>query len=108
MSPYPIKSPRKLIEVALPLDAINKASTRENYIYRGNPSSLHKWWAQRPLATARAVIFAQMVNDPGGLWEVQNPGSRPNPQQRSAWTRRRKDLFTIIEKLVVWENIANE
>jgi putative DNA methylase len=66
MSDYPIKSPRKLIEVALPLDAINVASTRENYIYRGNPSSLHKWWAQRPLAAARAVIFAQMVNDPAG------------------------------------------
>ena len=105
---HPVKSPRKLIEVALPLDAINVASTRENYIYRGNPSSLHKWWAQRPLAAARAVIFAQMVNDPGGLWEVQNPGKRPSSQQRSAWTRRRKELFDIIEKLVVWENMTKE
>lgn len=108
MSDHPIKSPRKLIEVALPLDAINVASTRENYIYRGNPSSLHKWWAQRPLAAARAVIFAQMVNDPAGLWEIQNPGQHPNSQQRSAWTRRRKELFEVIEKIVVWENISNE
>ena len=108
MSDYPIKSPRKLIEVALPLDAINVASTRENYIYRGNPSSLHKWWAQRPLAAARAVVFAQMVNDPAGLWEIQNPGQRPSSQQRSAWTRRRKELFEVIEKIVVWENITKE
>ena len=55
---------KKLIEVALPLDAINVASARESYIYRGNPSAIHKWWAQRPLAAARAVIFAQMVDDP--------------------------------------------
>lgn len=59
-----VKTRKKLIEVALPLDAINKASVRENYIYRGNPSSIHKWWAQRPLAAARAVIFSQMVDDP--------------------------------------------
>ena len=108
MSDYPIKSPRKLIEVALPLEVINIASVRESYIYRGNPSSLHKWWAQRPLAAARAVIFAQLVNDPGGLWEVQNSGVRPNSQQRSAWTRRRKELFALIEKLVRWENTTDE
>ena len=51
---------KKLIEVALPLEAINKASVRENYIYRGNPSAIHKWWAQRPLAAARAVYVALM------------------------------------------------
>ena len=55
---------KKLIEVALPLDAINKASAREKSIRHGHPSTLHLWWARRPLATARAVIFAQMVDDP--------------------------------------------
>lgn len=55
---------RKLIEVALPLETINRESVRESYIYKGNPSSVHKWWAQRPLAAARAVLFAQLVDDP--------------------------------------------
>ena len=62
---YPIKSPRKLIEVALPLDAINVAAAREKSIRQGHPSTLHLWWARRPLAAARAVIFGQLVNDPG-------------------------------------------
>ncbi|OGR36796.1 MAG: hypothetical protein A2091_01045 [Desulfuromonadales bacterium GWD2_61_12] len=57
-----IKSPKKLIEVALPLDAINVAAAREKSIRHGHPSTLHLWWARRPLAAARAVIFAQMVN----------------------------------------------
>lgn len=61
---YPL--PKKLIEVALPLDDINVASAREKSIRHGHPSTLHLWWARRPLAAARAVIFAQMVNDPGG------------------------------------------
>ena len=55
---------KKLIEVALPLDAINKAAVREKSIRHGHPSTLHLWWARRPLAAARAVIFAQMVDDP--------------------------------------------
>ena len=55
---------KKLIEVALPLEAINKASAREKSIRHGHPSTLHLWWARRPLAAARAVIFAQMVDDP--------------------------------------------
>src|SRR6266550_3391679 len=101
---YPVKSPRKLIEVALPLDAINAEAAREKSIRHGHPSTLHLWWARRPLAAARAVIFSQLVNDPAGLWEVQNPGKRPNSQQRAAWTRRRKELFNLIEKLVLWEN----
>lgn len=107
MSELPIKLPRKLIEVAIPLETINTASVRESYIYRRNPSSLHKWFAQRPLAAARAVIFAQLVNDPSGIWEAQNPGQKPSSQQRSAWTRKRKELFTIIEKLVKWENTTD-
>ena len=56
-----MKIKKKLIEVALPLDAINTASAREKSIRHGHPSTLHLWWARRPLATARAVIFAQMV-----------------------------------------------
>ena len=63
-------SRRKLIEVALPLDAINKASAREKSIRHGHPSTLHLWWARRPLAAARAVIFAQMVDDPSEYVDV--------------------------------------
>lgn len=63
--PTEIKSPRKLIETALPLDAINVAAAREKSIRHGHPSTLHLWWARRPLAAARAVLFAQLVNDPG-------------------------------------------
>ena len=55
---------KKLIEVALPLEAINSASAKEKSIRSGHPSTLHLWWARRPLAAARAVIFAQMVDDP--------------------------------------------
>ena len=65
MTNHPIKSPRKLIEVALPLDAINEASAAEKLVKVGKPTNLHLWWARRPLAAARAVIFAQLVNDPG-------------------------------------------
>jgi putative DNA methylase len=101
---YPIKSPRKLIEVALPLDAINVASVRESYIYRGNPSSLHKWWAQRPLAAARAVIFAQLVNDPG----YQQGGGFKYGKNKKEAAVERKRLFGIIEDLVKWENTTNE
>ncbi|MFJ6269238.1 DUF1156 domain-containing protein [Pseudarthrobacter oxydans] len=91
---------RKLIEVALPLDAINRESARENYIYRGNPSSIHKWWAQRPLAAARAVLFAQMVDDPSA-----RTAEFPTPELQDA---ERKRLFALIERLVVWENIGDE
>ena len=92
--------PRKLIEVALPLEAINKASTREKSIRHGHPSTLHLWWARRPLATARAVLFAQMVNDPG--W---NSSSNKTDQQIEA---ERKELFALIEELVQWESTTNE
>ncbi len=61
---------RKLIEVALPLDAVNAASAREKSIRHGHPSTLHLWWARRPLAAARAVIFAQLVDDPSEYVDV--------------------------------------
>ena len=108
MADHPIKSPRKLIEVALPLDSINEACAREKTIRHGHPSSLHLWWARRPLAAARAVIFSQLVNDPAGLWDAQNPGQRPSKQQRGAFTKRRDELFKIIEELVLWENTNND
>ncbi|MHC2068141.1 DUF1156 domain-containing protein [Bremerella sp. T1] len=104
MTEHPVISPKKLIEVALPLDVINKASVREGYIYRGNPSALHKWWAQRPLAAARAVIFSQLVNDPEDVWRIRNPNATPNSQVKGHWTKQRERLFQIIEQLVVWEN----
>ena len=91
---------KKLIEVALPLVELNKAALREGYIYKGNPSGLHKWWAQRPLAVARAVIFAQMVDDPSA-----NPDLFPTEK---AQQRERARLFGIIEELVQWENTTNE
>jgi putative DNA methylase len=101
-------SPKKLIEVALPLDAINIAAAREKSIRHGHPSTLHLWWARRPLAAARAVIFAQLVNDPEDLWRCQYPGQEPNQQVRGHWTKARAKLFKIIEDLVVWENTTNE
>ena len=65
MTPHPPRTPKKkLIEVAMPLEAINKASVREKSIRHGHPSTLHLWWARRPLATCRAVLFAQLVDDP--------------------------------------------
>ena len=91
---------KKLIEVALPLDAINKASAREKSIRHGHPSTLHLWWARRPLAAARAVIFAQMVDDPSGL-----PDLFPTEKKQE---KERQRLFKIIEDLVQWENTTNE
>lgn len=99
-----IKTPRKLIEVALPLDAINKAAAREKSIRHGHPSTLHLWWARRPLAAARAVIFAQMVNDPG---YQQGGGFRYGVNKEKAQVERER-LFKIIEELVQWENTNNE
>jgi putative DNA methylase len=101
-------SPKKLIEVALPLDAINVAAAREKSIRHGHPSTLHLWWARRPLAAARAVIFSQLVNDPEDLWRCQNPGIEPNKQVRGHWTKARARLFKVIEDIVLWENTTNE
>lgn len=99
-----IKSPKKLIEVALPLDKINVAAAREKSIRHGHPSTLHLWWARRPLAAARAVIFAQMVNDPG---YQQGGGFKYGVNQDKAKLERER-LFKIIEDLVLWENTNNE
>ncbi|SDX45205.1 putative DNA methylase [Thiocapsa roseopersicina] len=103
-----IKNPKKLIEVALPLDAINIASAREKSIRHGHPSTLHLWWARRPLAAARAVIFAQMVNDPSWKWEMEHPGEVPPGNLKGSWAASRKRLFALIEDLVKWENTTNE
>ena len=91
---------KKLIEVALPLDAINAASAREKSIRHGHPSTLHLWWARRPLAAARAVIFAQMVDDPSAC-----PEEFPT---EAAQKQERERLFRLIEELVRWENTTNE
>ena len=91
---------KKLIEVALPLDAINAASAREKSIRHGHPSTLHLWWARRPLAAARAVIFSQMVDDPSAC-----PEEFPTEEDQK---QERERLFALIEKLVLWENITNE
>jgi putative DNA methylase len=101
---HPIHSPKKLIEVALPLDDINIASAREKSIRHGHPSTLHLWWARRPLAAARAVLFAQMVNDPG--YETGQGFTRGVNKKEAA--RERERLFTIIRELVKWENTNNE
>ncbi len=97
-----IKAPKKLIEVALPLDEINAEAAREKSIRHGHPSTLHLWWARRPLAAARAVIFAQMVNDPGG----QRGWSKGITKEQAA--AKREYLFNIIRDLVKWENSNNE
>ena len=94
------KTRKKLIEVALPLDAINAASAREKSIRHGHPSTLHLWWARRPLAAARAVLFAQLVDDPSDL-----PEEFPTEEEQK---KERDRLFEIIEELVLWENTTNE
>jgi putative DNA methylase len=91
---------RKLIEVALPLEAINRESAREKSIRHGHPSTLHLWWARRPLAAARAVLFAQLVDDPSS-----DPDRFPTEEAQEA---ERERLHGIIERLVVWENVRDE
>jgi putative DNA methylase len=97
-----MKQTRKLIEVSLPLAAVNKASAIEkgNPFLRGHPRNLHQWWARRPMAAARAVIFAQMVDDPSA-----HPDLFPTEKKQE---KERQRLFRIIEDLVQWENTTNE
>ena len=91
---------KKLIEVALPLDAINRAAAKEKSIRHGHPSTLHLWWARRPLAAARAVVFAQMVDDPSAC-----PDEFPTEADQ---TRERERLFHLIEEMVQWKNTSND
>jgi putative DNA methylase len=95
-----VKLRKKLIEVALPLEAINVASAREKNLRHGHSSMLHLWWARRPLAAARAVIFSQMVDDPSS-----HPEEFPTEPTQG---KERERLFKLIEKLVKWENTTNE
>ena len=88
--------PKKLIEVALPLEAINAESAREKSIRHGHPSTLHLWWARRPLAAARAVIWSSLVDDPS-----EHPEQFPTEEEQN---KERQRLFAILEKLVKWEN----
>lgn len=91
---------KKLIEVALPLDAINREASREKSIRHGHPSTLHLWWARRPLAACRAVLFASLVDDPSS-----RPDEFPTEEDQQ---RERERLFELIEELVKWENVNNE
>lgn len=91
---------KKLIEVALPLDKINEACAREKSIRHGHPSTLHLWWARRPLAAARAVIWASLVDDPSS-----HPELFPTEEEQH---KERERLFAILENLVIWENSNNQ
>jgi putative DNA methylase len=91
---------KKLIEVALPLDAINREAAREKSIRHGHPSTLHLWWARRPLAACRAVLFASLVDDPSS-----HPDKFPTEEAQEV---ERQRLFRIIEEMVKWENTTNE
>lgn len=91
---------KKLIEVALPLEAINAESAREKSIRHGHPSTLHLWWARRPLATARAVIWSSLVDDPSS-----HPEHFPTEE---AQQQERERLFDILTRLVKWENSNDE
>jgi putative DNA methylase len=102
-APSPLNRPpykRKLIEFALPLQAINKASAGDKSTRHGHPSTLHYWWARRPLAACRAVLFASLVDDPSS-----NPEKFPTPEDQD---RERTRLFGLIEELVQWDNSLNE
>lgn len=86
---------RKLIEVALPLEAINRESLEERFSFHGHPSTLHLWWARRPLASARAVLFASLVDDPGEYL----------PEEEAKAERQR--LFGLLERLVNWDSVKD-
>ncbi|GAC57382.1 hypothetical protein GOHSU_18_01370 [Gordonia hirsuta DSM 44140 = NBRC 16056] len=100
ISAHQIGQRRKLIETSIPLQKINQESAREKSIRHGHPSTLHLWWARRPLAAARAVLFAQLVDDP-----ASRPDLFPTEAEQTA---ERKRLFELMERLVVWENSNDE
>lgn len=91
---------KKLIEVSLPLDAINAESAREKSIRHGHPSTLHLWWARRPLAAARAVLWSSLVDDPSS-----HPELFPTEEEQN---RERDRLHNLLSELVKWENSNNE
>ena len=91
---------KKLIEVALPLEKINAESSREKSIRQGHPSTMHLWWARRPLAAARAIIWASLIDDP-----ASHPEKYPTEEEQ---VKERQRLFRILEDLVVWENSTND
>ncbi len=95
---------KKLIEVALPLDAINAAAAREKSIRHGHPSTLHLWWARRPLAACRAVLFASLVDDPDSDPAYRRPDGSVDTDRAGV---KRAALFDLIEELVRWENSNN-
>src|SRR5450755_2342497 len=96
---------KKMIEVALPLEAINVASAREKSIRHGHPSTLHLWWARRPLAACRAVLFASLVDDP----DSDPAFAEFDPVTRERMTvEKRQQLFDLITELVQWDNSNNE
>ncbi|MCX7523430.1 DUF1156 domain-containing protein [Microbacterium sp. STN6] len=105
---------RKLIEVSIPLDEINKQSAREKSIRHGHPSTLHLWWARRPLATARAVLFAQLVDDPSVredefLAEARERGYEdPEGWAGHRIKEERERLFDLITRMVDWDNLGDE
>ena len=91
---------KKLIEVALPLEKINEESSREKSIRAGHPSTLHLWWSRKPTATARAVIWASLVDDPSS-----HPELFPTVKEQAV---ERERLFKLLEELIVWENSNNQ
>jgi putative DNA methylase len=103
---------KKLIEVALPLEAINVASAREKSIRHGHPSTLHLWWARRPLAACRAVIFTSLVDDPDDPHAppdfVAACKALPKGKNATAEDTPRQRLFDFIERLVTWEATTDE
>lgn len=105
---------RKLIEVSIPLDEINKQSAREKSIRHGHPSTLHLWWARRPLATARAVLFAQLVDDPSVredefIAEARQRGYEdPEGWAGHRIKQERERLFDLITRMVDWDNLGDE
>jgi putative DNA methylase len=119
--------PKKLIEVSIPLKEINEACAREKSIRHGHPSTLHLWWARRPLAAARAVLFCQLVDDPSGYADelvkdkarakiteqellMEPEGEKDlSPRLRERLVEKERErLHDMVRKLVIWENTTNE
>src|SRR5215470_14538560 len=92
---------KKLIEVALPLVKINEAAAKEKSLRHGHPSTLHLWWARRPLAACRAVLFASLVDDPDSDPAYRRPDGTVDEHRAGI---KRDELFTLIVELVQWKN----